>query len=126
MSDTKLPMSRQRRALLRAGLGLGMGLPLSWPGLARAGTGTGDKILVVLELSGGNDGLNTVVPYADDIYYRMRPNIGIKPNRVLKIDDRHGFNPGMKGFERLYKDGHLALVHGCGYELPSYSHFSQG
>ena len=126
MRDTKLPMSRQRRALLQAGLGLGMGLPLAWPGLARAGTatGAGDKILVVLELSGGNDGLNTVVPYADDIYYRMRPNIGIKPNRVLKIDDRHGFNPGMKGFERLYKDGHLAIVHGCGYDQPSYSHFS--
>ena len=120
MSDTNIPASRLRRTLLQAGLGLG--LPLAWPGLARAAAG--DKILVVLELSGGNDGLNTVVPYADDIYYRMRPNIGIKPNRVLKIDDRHGFNPGMTGFERLYKDGSLAIVHGCGYDQPSYSHFA--
>ena len=118
MSDTTIPTSRLRRTLLQAALSL----PLAWPGLARAAAG--DKILVVLEMSGGNDGLNTVVPYADDIYYRMRPNIGIKPNRVLKLDDRHGFNPGMPGFERLYKDGRLAIVHGCGYDQPSYSHFA--
>ena len=82
------------------------------------------KILVVLELSGGNDGLNTVVPYADDAYYRLRPNIGIPRNELRPIDERFGFNRGMVGFERLYKDGKLAIVHGCGYENPSFSHFT--
>jgi uncharacterized protein (DUF1501 family) len=83
-----------------------------------------DRILVVLELSGGNDGLNTVVPYADDAYYRQRPTIGIKPQKLIKIDDHFGFNPGVQGFERLWKNGELAIVHGCGYENPSFSHFT--
>jgi uncharacterized protein (DUF1501 family) len=81
------------------------------------------KILVIFELSGGNDGLNTVVPYRDDAYYRMRPKLGIAPAKLRKIDDSFGLHPGMVGFERLYKDGHLAIVHGCGYAQPSFSHF---
>src|SRR5262249_10534943 len=107
-----------RRALLASGLAL----PLI--GLRDASAAPGDRILVVLEMSGGTDGLNTVVPYADDTYYRLRPNIGIKPERLRKIDDHHGFNPGMAGFEQLYKDGRLAIVHGCGYAQPSFSHFA--
>tara|TARA_B100001250_G_scaffold414040_1_gene450360 strand:- start:1451 stop:2698 length:1248 start_codon:yes stop_codon:yes gene_type:complete len=82
------------------------------------------KILVVLELSGGNDGLNTVVPYGDDAYYRHRPEIGIPKNDLRILDDHFGLNPGMTGFERLFKDGKMAIVHGCGYENPSYSHFT--
>ena len=82
------------------------------------------KVLVILELSGGNDGLNTVIPYGDDAYYRQRPNIGIPKNELRIIDDHFGFNPGMAGFESLYKDGKMAIVHGCGYENPSYSHFT--
>ncbi|MBC7481931.1 MAG: DUF1501 domain-containing protein [Rhizobacter sp.] len=110
-----------RRALLAAAL--------AWPFAApRAGAATGDRIneriLVVFEMSGGNDGLNTVVPYADDIYYRLRPRIGIRPERLRRIDEHFGFNPGMAGFERLYKDGRLAIVHGCGYDKPSFSHFA--
>ena len=84
----------------------------------------GDRILVVVELSGGNDGLNTVVPHGDDAYYRQRPTIGIKADELLKLDDEFGFNPGMLGFERLWRSGDLAIVHGCGYEQPSYSHFT--
>ena len=83
-----------------------------------------DRILVIVELSGGNDGLNTVVPYGDDAYYRHRPHIGIRPDEVLKLDDHYGFNPGMLGFERLWNSGDLAIVHGCGYDNPSYSHFT--
>ncbi len=83
-----------------------------------------DHILVVVELSGGNDGLNSVVPYADDAYYRHRPNISIKEQDLLKLDDHYGFNPGMLGFERLWHTGDLAIIHGCGYENPSYSHFT--
>lgn len=107
-----------RRALLAGGLAL------PWLGLADAHAAGNGKILVVLEMSGGNDGLNTVVPYADDLYYRLRPKLAIKPERLRKIDDRHGFNPGLAGFERLYKDGQLAIVHGCGYAQPSFSHFA--
>ena len=123
-----------RRQLLRGALGgvsLGMarrlGLPflLSQAALANAADQRNTKrILVVFELSGGNDGLNTVVPYADDAYYRQRPGIGIKPNKLRKIDDHFGFSPGMAGFEKLYKDGKLAIVHGCGYDNPSFSHFT--
>lgn len=117
-----------RRNLLKAGLGAGLasfgGLAMS-SALAQAARAVASgKTLVVLELSGGNDGLNTVVPYGDDAYYRHRPNIAIPANRVRKIDDHFGFNPGMAGFERLYKDGKMAIVHGAGYENPSYSHFT--
>ena len=73
-----------------------------------------ERILVVLELSGGNDGLNTVVPFADPAYYKARPRIGIPEREVLKASDRFGFHPSMVGFERLYKDGRMAVVHGCG------------
>lgn len=125
-----------RRELLRAGLGVSAGVAalggnsLIPSALGRAAQAAAleataqGKILVVLELSGGNDGLNTVVPYADDAYYRHRPNIAIPESSVRKIDDHFGFNPGMAGFERLYKDGNMAIVHGCGYDNPSYSHFT--
>ena len=82
------------------------------------------KTLVVLELSGGNDGLNTIIPYADDNYYKFRPNIGIRENKLLKIDDYFGFNPGIVGLESLYKEGNMAIIHGCGYDNPSFSHFT--
>jgi uncharacterized protein (DUF1501 family) len=82
------------------------------------------KILVVLELSGGNDGLNTLVPYGDDAYYKHRPMLGIPKKDVRVIDNHFGFSGGMAGFERLYKDGKLAVVHGCGYDNPSFSHFT--
>ena len=83
-----------------------------------------DRILVVFELSGGNDGLNTIVPYGDDSYYKLRPRIGIKKDRLLKLDEHFGFNPGMLGMQRLWNDGHLAVVHGAGYAQPSFSHFT--
>ena len=112
-----------RRALLAAGLALPFAVPRH-AYAATAAAAADRRILVVFEMSGGNDGLNTVVPYADDTYYRLRPNIGIPPQRLRKLDDRHALNPGMAGFERLYKDGRLAIVHGCGYDQPSFSHFA--
>jgi uncharacterized protein (DUF1501 family) len=115
-----------RRTLLRslAGAGIVAGLPLFSPLSVHAANKKDKRILVVLELSGANDGFNTLVPYADDAYYRLRPNIGIRPNKVRKIDDQFGFSPGMAGFERLFKEGKMAVVHGCGYAQPSYSHFT--
>ncbi len=89
-----------------------------------AGQGIGNRILVIVELSGGNDGLNTVVPHGDDAYYQARPHLGIRKERLLTLDDQFGFQQTMTGFERLYKDGHMAIAHGVGYEQPSFSHFS--
>src|SRR5918994_611258 len=83
-----------------------------------------DRILVVFEMSGGNDGLNTVVPYGDDAYYQHRPTIGLKPDGLLRLDDHFALNPGVVGFERLWQAGNLAIVHGCGYDNPSFSHFT--
>src|SRR5277367_3157663 len=91
--------------------------------LAAEGKAEG-RILVVLELSGGNDGLNTLVPYGDDAYYKHRPNLGIPRKQLRAIDDHFGFSHGMAGFERIFKSGKLAVVHGCGYENPSFSHFT--
>lgn len=124
-----------RRSLLRKGMtGLGVGAlgsafiaPSAFTSAVEAASAqaaANGKILVVLELSGGNDGLNTVVPYGDDAYYRNRPNIGLAKSDLRILDDHFGLNPGMAGFERLYKDGKMAIVHGCGYENPSYSHFT--
>jgi len=117
-----------RRDVLRAGVyGLGLGV-LGWGTTPLLGSETqaadDGRILVVVELSGANDGLNTVVPYADDAYYRARPRLGIRPQKLRKLDDRFGLQSTMVGFERLYKDGHLAIVHGVGYDHPSFSHFS--
>lgn len=125
--------SLSRRQAFRLGLaGLGVGAagtfapPPFFSGIASAiaQTRANNKILVIAELSGGNDGLNTIVPFGDDAYYRLRPRIGVKAAQTRKIDDYHGFHTNMLGFERLYKDGKLAVVHGCGYENPSFSHFT--
>src|SRR6266852_1528238 len=133
MSKNRFSFSQaSRRDLLRAGLyGVGVSaaaLPMPLFGQAAAALaaqGKPDgKILVVLELSGGNDGLNTLVPYGDDAYYKHRPNLGVPKKELRTIDDHFGFSGGMAGFQRLYKDGKLAVVHGCGYENPSFSHFT--
>src|SRR5712671_5437799 len=120
-----------RRDLLRAGFGslaLGasgnFGRSPFWAEAAAAPATQEGRILVIVELSGGNDGLNTVVPFGDDAYYRARPRIGIKPQRVRKLDDHIGFQTTMAGFERLYREGQLAIVHGVGYDQPSFSHFA--
>lgn len=83
-----------------------------------------NRILVVLELSGGNDGLNTVVPYRNDDYYKLRPKLGLKENTLRKIDGEFGLNTHMAGLEKLYKDGKMAIIHGVGYPQPSFSHFN--
>jgi len=126
----------RREFLVRGlyGIGVGAGLPLvlnrtSAALAAQALEGTSlerhpERILVVVELSGGNDGLNTIVPLADPAYYRARPNLGIPESQAIKFADGFGFHPSMVGFERLYKDGLMSVVHGCGYDHPSLSHFS--
>src|SRR5262245_16504057 len=83
-----------------------------------------NKILVVFEWFGGNDGLNTIVPYSDPMYYKHRPTIGIKEKDVLKIDARFGWQKSMGGLKKLYDEGKVAIVQGVGYDQPSFSHFT--
>ena len=86
-------------------------------------TGKDASILVVLQMAGGNDGLNTVVPYANDFYHKARPKIGLKPADVLKINDAIGLHGVMKGFKELYDAGQLSVIQGVGYPNPNRSHF---
>lgn len=81
------------------------------------------KILVVVQLSGGNDGLNTIVPYRNDIYYKNRPNLAIKKEQVLKISDDLGFNPALQSLQSLYDDGLVSIINNVGYPNPDRSHF---
>ncbi len=82
-----------------------------------------DNVLVVVQMGGGNDGLNTVVPYSDDAYHRVRPRIGVGETEVLRLDGRIGLNPALAGLDDLYKEGHVAIVQGVGYPNPNRSHF---
>lgn len=82
-----------------------------------------NRILVVVELTGGNDGLNTIVPYGHDEYYRARPTLGIRKGQVLKVNDEFGLDPQLLGLHRLFMDGKIATIHGCGYENSTQSHF---
>src|SRR4051812_20738014 len=86
-------------------------------------SGKDGKILVVVQLSGGNDGLNMVVPYADDAYHRARPAIGIKPTEALKIDNYIGLHPNMTALKSMYDAGNMAVIQGVGYPNPNRSHF---
>lgn len=125
-----------RREMLRAGLlgiGISGGLPIFLEQASRAQAARllegapenhPERILVVLELAGGNDGLNTVVPFGDDKYYKARPSLGVRPPQVLKLDDHYGLHPSCEGLRRMFADGHMAIVHGCGYPNPNLSHFT--
>ncbi len=125
-------MNNTRREFIQNGLGfvsLGMVAPSL---LARAAAGTlhapqgqaaGGKILVVMQMSGGNDGLNTVVPYADDLYYKLRPTIGVNRSDVVALSDKIGLHGSMGALKPLFEKGHLAVIQGAGYPNPNRSHF---
>lgn len=105
-------------------LGVGQLAPAWWNTIAlAAAANTTGRRLVVIELEGGNDGLNTVVPFTDDLYYKARPNLGIKPDKVLKLNDQLGLHPGMKPWQKFWDAGQLAIVENCGYPNPNRSHF---
>ena len=82
-----------------------------------------DPVLVVLQLTGGNDYLNTVVPYTDSFYYDYRPSVRIAEDRVLRLDDEVGLHPSMGPIEQMYAQGDVAIVHGVGYQNSPRSHF---
>src|SRR5271167_3884296 len=86
-------------------------------------TGKDATILVVLQMAGGNDGINTIVPYSSDDYHRARPGIGLRPNQIIKVTDDIGFHGAMGGFKSLYDAGNLAVIQGVGYPNPNRSHF---
>ena len=118
-----------RRDFLAAGLystAAGLVVP---PVLAKgvlAATNDGihnDRVLVVLQLGGGNDGLNTVIPFADGEYHDARSTIGIAPDKALAINSQVGLHPALTGIKALFDAGHVAIVQGVGYANPTYSHF---
>lgn len=129
---------KTRREFLRTGL---LGGSLSWTlpaflsqtmhslhaqadgALVQGVTGRDGNILVVLQLAGGNDGLNTVIPLGNDAYQKARPTLGIPDATILKIDPAAGLHPSLSGLASAYKDGHLAIVQGVGYPNPNRSHF---
>ena len=89
------------------------------PGLPAAA----DRVLLVINFQGGNDGLNTVVPYGMPQYYQYRPSLGVPQSNVLRLDDTFGLNPVLAPFKKLYDAGNVAIVHGVGYPDPDHSHF---
>jgi uncharacterized protein (DUF1501 family) len=82
-----------------------------------------DNVLVVLEMTGGNDGLNTVIPYADDLYHKARPTLRQTKDVVIRLDDHVGLHSGMVGLKSMWEKGQLAVVQGVGYPNPERSHF---
>jgi uncharacterized protein (DUF1501 family) len=127
-----------RRAFLRTSL---MGAALSWTvpvffqqtcmvmhlqgadSALQPATGRDHPILVVIQLAGGNDGINTVIPLEDDLYFKSRPTIGIPKNRVLPLLPGIGLHPSLGPLKALYENGSLAIVQGVGYPNPNRSHF---
>jgi uncharacterized protein (DUF1501 family) len=86
-------------------------------------TGKDDTILVVMQLAGGNDGLNTVIPYADDAYFKARPGLALPADKVRRIDDYCGLHPSLQNLGTLLGEGHASIVQGVGYPNPNRSHF---
>ena len=85
--------------------------------------GVNEKKLVVVQLSGGNDALNTVIPYNDGNYYDNRPQVHIDPDKALKLDANLAMNPSMTAIKRLWDEGKVAGINGIGYPEPNRSHF---
>jgi uncharacterized protein (DUF1501 family) len=83
----------------------------------------GNKVLVILQLSGGNDGLNTVIPFRNDIYYSNRPQLGIERDKALPLSDEVALHPALTGLKDLYEDGNLGILNAVGYPNPDRSHF---
>ena len=85
--------------------------------------GAADRCLVLINLQGGNDGLNCIVPHGDPRYYQVRPSLAIPANDVLSVNERVGFNPRMQSLKSLYDKGMVAVVQSVGYPNPDHSHF---
>ncbi|WNJ21030.1 DUF1501 domain-containing protein [Pontibacter sp. G13] len=91
--------------------------------LGKGGVAPSGKRLVVIQLSGGNDGLNTFVPFRNDDYYRARPGLAIAPNNVIKLTQEQGINPALAPLQKWYDKGWVQMINGVGYPNPDRSHF---
>jgi uncharacterized protein (DUF1501 family) len=111
-----------RRTLLQAGLAWAVSPAVGKTLRAATGETHRDRTLVLLQLSGGNDGLNTVIPYRDPLYYELRPRLSGVARQVLKLDARVGFHPSLASILPLFERGHMAVVQGVGYPDADYSH----
>ena len=130
-------MNYTRRAMMKDGLlavSAGMIMPSVFARAVRAAQNAareGDtwaqaalgRTLVVVQMAGGNDGLNTIVPYTDGTYYQARPTLAVKPGDVIALDERLGLHPALAAFKPLWQAGKLAVVEGVGYPNPNLSHF---
>jgi uncharacterized protein (DUF1501 family) len=122
-----------RRKFLIAGAGVGAAgllsgaVAINWQDLLRAAhdrpLAEDAGVLVIVTLYGGNDGINTVIPYADNAYHDARPDLAYAPTEVLHLDDQLGLNPAMRGLAQLWNQRQLAIVRGVGYPKPDHSHF---
>jgi uncharacterized protein (DUF1501 family) len=110
-----------RRAFLQTGLACGL-LPSAGAFLRAETTADQGRILVLLHLSGGNDGLNTVIPYADPLYHELRPRLSSVAASALRIDSQTAFHPALSGLASMFKGGRLAVIQGVGCPIPDYSH----
>jgi uncharacterized protein (DUF1501 family) len=98
-------------------------LALSLPAFGDAAAARYRRLLVLIELKGGNDGLNTLVPYADETYYTLRPRLAVARDQVLQLDERSGLHPALQPLLPMWQSGELAIVQGIGYPAPNLSHF---
>ncbi|HKV60244.1 MAG TPA: DUF1501 domain-containing protein [Ktedonobacteraceae bacterium] len=130
-------MKLSRRAMIKDGMlavsagmimpaifsrGVASAMSQSLDGSRIAQTAT-DRTLIVVQMAGGNDGLNTVVPYTDPLYIKLRPTLGIPQSKVLTLDTRLGLHPNLAPLKKLWDAGHMAIVEGVGYPNQSLSHF---
>src|SRR5256886_8634377 len=130
-------MKLSRRAMVKDGL-LAVSAGMIMPSIFRRGIASaraqsidgsrvaqmaGGRTLIVVQMAGGNDGLNTVIPFGDPLYHQMRPTLGIPQTQVLHLDTRLGLHPNLAPLKQLWDTGHLAIVEGVGYPNQSLSHF---
>jgi len=112
-----------RRSFLKGSLAASAALPMLFS-RALFAAGASDRILVLVQLEGGNDGLNTVVPFGDDLYYKARPSLGVKRGDVVRLDEQIGLHPGLRPLRAAWDGGHLGVLQGVGYPEPNRSHFT--
>jgi uncharacterized protein (DUF1501 family) len=126
-----IDLSRRKFLIASAGLSaaglLSGACAVSWPDLMREAKqrplAEGSGVLVIVTLYGGNDGINTVIPYADNAYHDARPELGYAPGDVLNLDGQLGLNPALKGLAQQWNNRKLAIVRGVSYPQPDHSHF---
>ena len=124
-------LSRRKFLIASAGLGaaglLSGACAVNWPDLMKEAKerplAEGSGVLVIVTLYGGNDGINTVIPYADNAYHDARPELAYAPGDVLTLDDELGLNPALKGLAQQWNNRKLAIVRGASYPQPDHSHF---